>query len=291
MELFPQALAGGLGSGCLYILVALGLSIILGVMKTVNFAHGEFVMLGAYFTFYFYSLTGMNYPVAFVLTLVTLFALGFGLEKAFFRPVRGNMLAGFILTLGFSILLLNLGFIVFGTKSRGISGVFPGMLELGSVHTSVEKVATAAIALGVMVALLYIMYRTKLGRSFRAVSQDSEAAQLQGVNIGNIHSFCLAISLALAGAAGALLGIIFNIYPTMGTRPTSLAFVIIVTGGLESIPGTILAALLVGLVESFVSLYVGGEVSWGAIFLMAFLMIVFRPRGLLGRDRGFLGRE
>jgi branched-chain amino acid transport system permease protein len=284
MELFPQALVGGLESGCIYILVALGLSLILGVMRTVNFAHGEFVMLGGYFAFYFYSLTGMNYPVAFVLTLVALFALGFGLEKAFFRPVRGNMLAGFILTLGFSILLLNLGFIVFGTKSRGISGVFSGVLELGVVHTSVEKIATAAIALALMFGLLYIIYRTKLGRSFRAVAQDAEAAQLQGVNIGHISSLCFAISLALAGAAGALLGVLFNVYPTMGTRSTSLAFVIIVTGGLGSIPGAIVAALLVGLVETFVSVYVSGELSWGAIFLMALLMIVFRPKGILGRD-------
>jgi branched-chain amino acid transport system permease protein len=284
MELFPQALVTGLESGCLYILVALGLSLILGVMKTVNFAHGEFVMLGAYFTFYFFSSTGMNYPVAFVLTLVTMFGLGFALEKALFRPIRGNMLAGFILTLGISIFLLNLGFIVFGTKSRGMSEVFSGLVEFGSVHTSVQKIATSAIAVSLMAVLLLIIYRTKLGRAFRAIAIDSEAAQLQGVNTGTMSSLCLAISLALAGAAGALLGVVFNVYPTMGTRATGLAFVIIVTGGLGSIPGAIVAALIIGLVESFVSTYVGGDISWGVIFLVALLTIAFKPKGLLGRN-------
>jgi branched-chain amino acid transport system permease protein len=284
MELFPQALVSGLESGCLYILVALGLTLILGIMKTVNFAHGEFVMLGAYFTFYFYSGTDMNYPVAFLLTLVTMFGLGFALDKALFRPVRGNMLAGFILTLGISIFLLNLGFIVFGTKSRGISGVFSGLVELGSVHTSVERIATSAIALSLMAVLLLIIYRTKLGRAFRAVAIDSEAAQLQGVNTSMISSLCLAISLILAGAAGGLLGVVFNVYPTMGTRATGLAFVIIVTGGLGSVPGAILAALVIGLVESLVSTYIGGDISWGVIFLVALLTIAFKPKGLLGRN-------
>jgi branched-chain amino acid transport system permease protein len=284
LALIPQALVHGLQLGCVYMLVALGLCLILGVMKTVNFAHGEFLMLGAYAAYYFFTgITWHNYFISFILTMAALFAFGFVIEKALLRPVRGNMLAGFILTLGLSILLSNLGFLVFGTKSKGISNVFPGLITFFNINTSVQEVVIAVIALALMGVVVYIVYRSKLGRAFRAVTQDAEAAQLQGVNIGHISSMGFAIAAALAGAAGALFVILYNAYPTMGTTPVSLAFAIVVLGGLESIPGTIVGALIVGLVESFVSLYLGGVYAWGIIFLMAFLVITFRPQGLFGR--------
>jgi len=283
LALFTQGLVNGLEMGCLYALMALGLCLIFGVMKTVNFAHGEFLMLGAYATYYLFGQIGMPYILSFILTMALLFALGFGIEKGFLRPIRGNTVAGFIFTLGLSMFLMNLGWLVFGLVTKGVPSPFPGLLQVGTVRTSVERVVTAVIALGLIGGLMYIVYRSKLGRAFRAVAQDPEAAQLQGVNISHISSLSLAISLALAGASGSLVACLFNILPSMGVRPCALAFVIVVVGGLGSIPGAIIAALLVGLVESFVSIYVGTIWSWGAIFLMAFLVIAFRPQGLRGR--------
>jgi branched-chain amino acid transport system permease protein len=283
LALFADGLINGLEMGCLYALVALGLCLIFGVMKTVNFAHGEFLMLGAYAIYYLFGMMGLPYFISFILTMALLFAIGFGIEKGLLRPIRGNMLAGFIFTLGLSMFLMNLGWLVFGLVTKGLPSVFPGLLTLGPVHTSVERVVTVVISLALMGVLMYIVYWSKLGRAFRAVAQDVEAAQLQGVNIGNISSLSLAVSLALAGAAGALIACMFSILPSMGVRPVALAFVIVVVGGLGSIPGTIVAALLIGLVESFISIYVGAIWSWGAIFLMALLVIAFRPQGLMGR--------
>jgi branched-chain amino acid transport system permease protein len=283
MTLFLIALVNGLEMGCVYALIALGLCLIFGTMRIVNFAHGEFLMLGAFATYYFFGVIGINYLLSFILTMILLFAFGFVIEKAFLRPLRGNLIPGFIFTLGLSIFLMNLGFIVFGTTTKGIPSVFPGLIHFGNVHTSVEKVTVAVIALALMGGLLYMLARTKLGRAFRAVAQDSEAAQLQGVSTGHISSLSLAISAALAAASGSLLGCIFTVSPAMGVRPLGLAFIIVVIGGLGSIPGAILGGLLVGLVENFVAIYMSSAWAWGAIFLAAFLVLIFKPQGLMGR--------
>jgi branched-chain amino acid transport system permease protein len=283
LALFTQGLVNGLEAGCLYALLALGLCIIFGVMKTVNFAHGEFVMLGSFAIYYLFGMMGLPYFLSFILTMALMFAFGFGMEKALFRPIRGEMLPGFILTMGLSIFFMNLGYKVFGTKARGVPSAFPGLLTFGNISTSVERVATAGIALALIGLLIYVLYHTRLGRAFRAVAQDREAAQLQGVNIGQMSSLSWAVSLALAAASGALIAVVFNMEPSMGIRYCALAFVIVVVGGLGSIPGAVVAALLVGLVESFVVIYVGSPYAWGAIFLMAFLVIALRPQGLMGR--------
>lgn len=282
MALFPQGLVNGLEMGSLYALVAVGLCLILGVMKTVNFAHGELLMLGAYATFYICAVAGIPYPLSFILAVAILFGFGFGLEKVAFRPVRENMLAGFILTLGLSMFLMNLGYRVFGTKTRALPTFFPGMIHLGNVHTSVERVATAIIALALIAVFAYLLYRTKLGRTFRAVAQDSEAAQLQGINIGHTSSLSLAFSAALAASAGALIATVFQVGPAMGMRYAAIAFVVVVVGGLGSVPGAILGGLLIGLVEGFTCIYLSTSWAIGATFLTAFLVIAFRPQGLMG---------
>jgi branched-chain amino acid transport system permease protein len=285
LAIFSQALVNGLGMGCIYAAIALGLCLLFGVMKTINFAHGEFVMLGAYATYFFLTELGFNYFLAFILTMVIIFALGYGIEKAFFRPLRFNMLAGFIFTIGLSTFLMNLGFKVFGTTPRANPSIFPGVLVMGTVRISVERIAMAGIALGLIGALVYMLHHSKLGRAMRAVSQDAEAAQLQGVKIGHMSSLSFGISVALAAAAGSMLGTIFSILPSMGTRPLALAFVIVVVGGLGSVPGTILAAILVGLVENFVTVYLSSALAWGAIFVMTLLVLAFKPEGLMRFER------
>lgn len=284
MGFFEQGLVNGLEMGCLYALIALGLCLILGIMKTVNFAHGEFLMLGSFATYYLFTGLGLNYVLSFILAMAILFGFGFGLEKALFRTIRGKMLPGFILTMGLSIFLMNLGYRMFGTKTKSISGVFPGFITVGKVSTPVERVVMSIIAVGLVLLLIYILNRTKIGRAFRAVAQDSDAAQLQGVNIGFISSLSLAFSAALAASAGALVSSVFEISPSIGTKYIGFAFVVVIVGGLGSIPGAVVAGLIVGLVENYVALYLSTPWAQAAVYIMAFLVIVFRPKGILGRD-------
>lgn len=211
MALAAQALVNGLLQGSLYALIGAGLCLILGVMKTVNFAHGELLMLGAFATYYLCTQAGLPFIVAFVLTIGLLFAFGFGLEKVLFRPIRGDMLAGFILTLGLSMVLSHLGLRIFGTIIKGLPSTMPGVFKHGVLTIPNDKILTSLLALAVMGVLSYILYRTKLGLGFRAVSQDPEAAMLQGINIGHVSSLSFAVSAAMAGAAGSLYGALFAI--------------------------------------------------------------------------------
>jgi branched-chain amino acid transport system permease protein len=278
--LLVQCLLNGLSMGLTYALMALGLTLIFGMMHIVNFAHGEFLMLGSFCLFYLYGQLGINFFLAFILTIFILGLFGLLLERVVFRPITGQIRPQIIATLGVSLVLMNIGYVVFGLKSKSVPSVIPGVTQILGGYIAKERIMTMTFSLVLAGVLYYVLQRTKIGRAMRAVQQNAEAAALQGVNINRINSLGWGLATALAAAGGALLAPIFSVHPDMGYRPVCLAFIIVIVGGLGSIPGAFFGALIIGLVESFVGTLLGSEFAWGSIFLLAVLVILLRPRGL-----------
>jgi branched-chain amino acid transport system permease protein len=175
---------------------------------------------------------------------------------------------------------MNMGYVVFGLKSKSVPSVIPGVTQILGAYIAKERIMTMTFSLILAGVLYFVLQRTKLGRAMRAVQQNAEAAALQGVNINRINALGWGLATALAAAGGALLAPIFSVHPDMGYRPVCLAFIIVIVGGLGSIPGAFFGALIIGLVESFVGTLLGSEFAWGSIFLLAVLVILIRPRGL-----------
>ena len=278
--LILQCLLNGLSMGLTYALMALGLTLIFGMMHIVNFAHGELLMLGAFCMYYLYGPLGINYFLGFILTIVILGFFGILLERIIFRPISGQVRPQIVGSLGVSLVLMNLGYVVFGLKSKSVPSVIPGVTQVFGAFIAKERLMTMGFSLVLMGVLYVLLNKTRVGRAMRAVQQNPEAAALQGVNIDRINALGWGLATALAAAGGGLLAPIFSIHPAMGYRPVCLAFVIVIIGGLGSIPGAFFGALIIGLVESLVGTLLGSEFAWGSIFLLAILMILFRPQGL-----------
>lgn len=275
-----QCLINGLSMGSLYALMALGLTLIFGMMHIVNFAHGEFYMLGSFCLFYFFEQFGVPYFVSFASVMVVLFLLGVLLERIIFRPIAGDAKAQIIATLGVSLILMNSAYLFFGLRPKAVSSIMPGVSEIFGIYVSNERIGAMIASLVLVGLLYYVLQKTKLGRACRAVQQNPEAAALQGISINRINAIGWGLAASLAAAGGALVAPIFSVAPAMGVRAVSVAFVIVIIGGLGSIPGAFFGALLIGIVESFVSTFLGSEFAWGTVFLLAVLIIIVRPQGL-----------
>jgi branched-chain amino acid transport system permease protein len=289
--LFLQAV-NGLVIGLVYALMALGLTLIFSVSKVVNFAHGEVYMLGAYASYYLASGLGLH-PVPAVLgSMAAGFLIGAAVERAFLRPLytgrieRKDEYAIFI-TFGLSIFLQNLALYLFGPWTRRSPSFFEGTVSLGSLSISSDRVTVSGLAIVLMLVFLAVMSRTFIGKGLRAVSQDRDAAAIAGINPLRMNLLTFGTGSALAAAAGALMGPIFLIFPTMGTMPVIKGFVIIVLGGMGSVRGTIIAAILLGEVESLGSVLIPDmsrgmayKNAFGLILLSAVLLV--RPTGLFG---------
>jgi len=178
------------------------------------------------------------------------------------------------------MILMNGAYLLFGLRPKAVSSVIPGVSQMLGAYIANERIGAMVAALALVGILYYVLQKTRLGRACRAVQQDPEAASLQGVNINRINAIGWGLAAALAAAGGALIAPIFSVSPSMGVRSCSLAFVIVIIGGLGSVPGAFFGALIIGIVESFVSTFIGSEFAWGAIFFLAVLMIILRPQGL-----------
>ncbi len=281
-QLLVQALVNGVMLGMVYILVALGLTLVFSIMEVINFAHGEFYMLGGFTAYYLFARLGINYLVTLAAAAVLVGLLGFFLEKVIFRPFRGNLLGAFIVSLGLVWILQSGALVAFGTLEKSVPSPFRGTLKVLGVYFSLERLAVTLIGITLVTALYVFMQFSKQGRAMRAVAQDSDAAALQGINVNRISSQAFALGSALAAAAGALIGPIFFVSPFMGGLPILKAFIIIILGGMGSIPGALLGGLILGIAEGVGSIFlsVPGVNLLGFVIVIAVLLL--RPRGLLG---------
>ncbi|RMF89489.1 MAG: branched-chain amino acid ABC transporter permease, partial [Nitrospinota bacterium] len=252
--LLLQAL-NGLIIGLIYALMALGLTIIFSILKVVNFAHGEFYMLGGFAAYYVAALLPVSTVVAVLCAMGILFLFGMLVEGLLLRPLYTGRVErkdeyAILVTFGLSIFLQNFALSLFGPWTRRLPSLLSGRVSIGFLTISNDRLLVSLIALLCMVVALALIARTFVGKGLRAVSQDREAAAIVGINPFRMQSLAFGIGSALAGGAGALIGPIFFVSPTMGTMPAIKAFVIIVLGGMGSLPGSILGSLILGEVES-----------------------------------------
>jgi len=267
--------------GLTYVLIASGFSLIYGIMRLLNFAHGEFYMLGAFATYLLCEHLGVHYFTAMALSMVIIGVLGVLVYQFFFRPFRDEHDPSLVIALGIAMLIGGLALIIFGEKDKSVAPVFSGVIQVWGATLSKERVAVILVAIVLMAALTLSIKFSKTGQAMRAVAQDREAAALQGIGVDSTFSLCMGISSALAGAAGALLAPLFYVNPFLGMHAVLKALVVVVIGGLGSIPGAIAGGLLLGFVESFGNTFFG-DITEILGFIIVMIVLLFRPQGLFG---------
>ncbi len=283
LPLLAQGLAIGLLTGILYILVALGLTLIYGILHIVNFAHGEIYMLGAMAVFYFHVVGGL--PLAPTILVIVVLSLLFGLaiERGVFRSLRGQWLQLVVASVGISLVIQSVGWIVFGIQEKTVPTYVSGIVQFLGVRLPRERLLAAGVAVVLVAGLYLLVYRTKVGLAMRAIEEDEETARMLGVNANRVAALSVATGFVLAAVAGAFVAPIYSLNPGMGLEPILMSFLIIIVGGLGSITGTVLAGLLVGVLQSVGGVLFGAEAAYGLVFAVMIAVLVVRPAGLLGR--------
>ncbi len=283
LQLAFQILVNGLISGSTYVLVALGFTMIFGIMRILNFAHGEFYMLGAY-AVYVLTQYGLNYFAALLLGAVIVGAIGVLIQRTLFRWVVGREVNGLIVALGVSISLQALALIIFGSVERAVLRPVRGALDLGLATIPYDRLLVGSAAFAIMLLFYFFLTFTRIGLAMRAVAQDEKIAAAQGVRPGFIQAAAFDLGTLLAGLAGGLMAPIYTLNPTIGALPMGKAFVIVVLGGLGSIPGAVVGGLLLGIAESLFATLIDGTVAAMLVFALVVLVILVRPQGLLRRS-------
>lgn len=285
---FLNYLIGGVSLGSIYAIIALGYTMVYGIAKMLNFAHGDVIMIGAYVAFFAVNSTSLPAPLAVLLAMVVCLILGVVIEYLAYRPLRGSTsLAVLITAIGVSFLLQNSALIAWGSNPKS----FPSLVPLGSVHLfndaviiSGEALTTILTCVIVMLGLTIFTQKTKMGKAMRAVSEDKAAAQLMGINVNMTISVTFAIGSALAAVAGVLLCSTYPILiPTTGAMPGIKAFTAAVFGGIGSIPGAMLGGILLGIIETFGKAYISTALSDAIVFAVLIVVLLVKPTGLLGK--------
>ncbi|MCC6611768.1 MAG: branched-chain amino acid ABC transporter permease [Burkholderiales bacterium] len=283
MEFALQIVVNGLMSSLVYILMALGFTLIFGIMRVVNFAHGEMYMIAAFLVYALVGSLGWNYYLVVVLSALALGVFGAILERALFRPFVGRELQGMIMALAVSITLQAVAFILFGPNDLSVPRPITGVFDVGPMVIPRDRVAVGASALVVLLAFYVFMRYTKTGLAMRAVVQDEDIASIYGVRPKIIHPLAFGIGAMLAGFAGALMAPIYTIHPYMGAQPMLKAFIVVILGGLGSVPGAVLGGIILGLLESLFATLVNTTVATMVCFGIVVLILLFKPTGLLAR--------
>lgn len=283
---FLQFLINGIAVGSMYALIALGYTMVYGIIQLINFAHGEFMMMGAFIGSLIISRwTGAPLSVALVVAMVGAGLLAVLTELIAYRPMRQKARI-YVLTaaIAVSVLLQNLARVVFGASASAFPAQFPeGSLTFGDVWIEYSQLMILGLSLGLMAALWLIVNKTKIGTAMRAVSQDMDAARLMGINVNFIISVTFFIGASLAGAVGVLYGMQYSVDPLMGVQPGLVAFVAAVLGGIGSIPGAMIGGLAMGIIENLVAGYISSTYQGAITFVVLILVLAIKPTGLLGR--------
>ncbi|NLY89912.1 MAG: branched-chain amino acid ABC transporter permease [Firmicutes bacterium] len=287
MSQFLQQIVNGLSLGSIYALIALGYTMVYGIIRLINFAHGDIYMVGA-FVGYFAFRAGLPLPLVFFLAMVVPALFGLTIEFFAYRPLRKRnapRIAALITAIGMSLFLENLGILLFSPDPRPFPRVFTNepIHFAGGVTISIPQILTLAFTSVLMISLTLFIRFTKTGKAMRAVSQDAEAAQLMGVNIDRIISITFVIGSALAGAAGVMVGILIpRIEPLMGIMPGLKAFVAAVIGGIGVIPGAMLGGMLMGMAETLVTAFISSTWRDAIAFGLLIVILLIKPSGIFG---------
>jgi branched-chain amino acid transport system permease protein len=277
----------GLYAGCIYILLAIGLNLIFGVMKVVNFAHGELLMLGAYVTFTFYVISGFNPYVLLAASVPILILIGVIIERLCFRPILGTgKLNEIFISIGLIYLIQNAAALIWTDEYRIIHSPFESItIAFLGVNLPLDYLIIIITTIFILVGLFLFLRRTRLGKAMRATSQNRKGAMLMGINVEKMDMISFGIGAGLAGAAGTLWVVSGQVFtPYIGSIPAVKAFAIIIIGGLGSIPGAIIGGLILGLAENFAIFTIGGAWKDAISFLILIVVLIFKPTGLFGES-------
>ena len=287
MTQFLQQLINGLSLGSIYALIALGYTMVYGIIKLINFAHGDIYMLGAYIGFICTAQLGMGFFSALITAMALCALIGVVIERIAYKPLRNaTRITALITAIGVSYFLEASTQKVMGTGVKTFPQVLANQkIMLGGVMITTQQIAIFVITIVLMLLLQYIVRKTKVGRAMRAVSVDAYAARLMGVNVDMTISYTFAIGSALAGAAGVLVGLYYNsINPLMGMLPGVKAFIAAVFGGIGIIPGAMFGGFFIGIVETLVSGYGSSLYKDAVVYIILIIILVVKPAGLLGKN-------
>lgn len=288
MSSFLSYVINGISLGSVYAIIALGYTMVYGIAKMLNFAHGDVIMVGGYMIFTFMYTANLNPFVALLLAMILCTILGIVIEKVAYKPLRGaSSLAVLITAIGVSYLLQNVAQLIFGSNPKMFNKILDlGNIELmnGELNIPVSTLVMIATSLVIVVGLTLFIKKTKTGRAMLAVSEDKDAARLMGINVNKTITITFAIGSALAAIASFLM---FNAYPslipTSGSMPGIKAFVAAVFGGIGSIPGAMIGGIVLGLVEILGGAYISTQLSNAIVFTILIVALIFKPTGLFGK--------
>ncbi|HHT50476.1 MAG TPA: branched-chain amino acid ABC transporter permease [Eubacteriaceae bacterium] len=288
MEQLIQQIINGISLGSIYALIALGYTMVYGIISLINFAHGEIYMIGAYVGYTITTFLGLGFFPAIIIAMVVCSILGIIIEKVAYKPLRNSTRIASLITAIAVSLFLQYGMMYFvGPETRTFPKVLPNSsINLFNLNVILDmrNVYILLVTIILMIILQYIISKTKIGKAMRAVSLDKDAAQLMGININQTISFTFAIGSALAGAAGVLVGVYYNsINPLMGAGPGLKAFVAAVIGGIGIIPGAVFGGFFLGIIETLVSAFGGSLYKDAVAFSVLIIVLLLKPNGLLGK--------
>lgn len=287
MMSFISYLVNGISLGSIYALIALGYTMVYGIAKMLNFAHGDIIMVGGFTVFTAMSTEWCPVWLSVVIGIIVCTVLGVVVEKVAYKPLRNaSPLAVLITAIGVSYLLQNVALIIFGSASQSFTSVVKNVapVTIGGVTISMETIISIVVSVIIMVCLTFFINKTKAGKAMLAVSEDKGAAQLMGINVNSTISLTFAIGSALAGVASVLLCSSYpQISPYTGSMPGIKAFVAAVFGGIGSIPGAMIGGILLGVIENLSKAYISSQLSDAIVFLVLIVVLIVKPTGIMGK--------
>lgn len=283
LPILSQVLINGLSLSAIYVLVALGFTLLFGIMRVVNFSHGAFAMLGGYALYYLYAVYKVPYPIAILGGSLAVATIALVAERLVFRWFYHKMFQSMIALLGLNMAIVYTSVMFFDVNERSIPAVASGVLEFYGLSIPIDRIVIMGVALVVLGSFWLFVNCSRHGLAMRAASQDVEIAGTQGINTLFIYKLAFFIAIFMTALAGGLYAQTYALSPFMGDRPLMVAFIVVILGGMGSIPGAALGGLLLGLAESFLSTFYGASVSAFVSFGVVIALLIFRPWGLLGK--------
>lgn len=287
MNIFLQQIINGLSVGSIYAVIALGYTMVYGIIRLINFAHGEIMMMGAYFAFITVFATGMPFYMVLIVSMVLAAVLGVTIESLAYKPLRkAPRISALITAIGMSLFLQNLALVIFRADPKIMPAIIPKRpIMIGPLQIGTVTITTIALSLFFMVLLDFFVKKTKPGKSMRAVSEDKEASILMGINVNKTISITFAIGSALGALGGVLYSVAYTqVFPTMGVMPGLKAFVAAVFGGIGLIPGAMLGGFVIGMIETIAKAYISSQWSDAIVFGILIIVLLIKPTGILGKN-------
>lgn len=287
-EVIIQLVINALLLGGLYALLSIGLTLIFGVLEIINFAHGEFLMISMYLAFLLFSFFGMDPYLSLIVILPVFFLFGYAIEKIIIKPLLNDPpLNQIFATIGLGLIFSNVALMLFKADFRTVKTAYSDVnLIFGNFFVSVPRLIAFVIAIALIAALLLYLKKTFTGKAIRALAQQRKAAMLMGIDVHRTYAIAFGIGIACVGAAGAILLPLFFVFPTVGSLFSLIAFVVVILGGYNSLTGTLVAGLIIGLIEGFSGFFISPHLKEVVYFVLFIFILIFRPTGLFGKRLG-----